>query len=137
MAVEMILATSGPPCAFCTATLLMPYSMAWRTRTLPMAPPEFGLRRLNTTYGRVELHGQMLNLGSFLAIRPGIAVGSTPVSSTRSYWPVGPACSSDNWVCAEVTPSVRVISLTYWCRTESVDCFQAGFFIMVLALPGT
>ncbi len=80
----MTFATAGPPRAFTTATLLIPYSIAWRTFRFFIAPPLFGLRTLNTVYGTVELHGQTLNLGSCLASRVGMAVGSTPVSSTRS-----------------------------------------------------
>ncbi len=36
-----------------------------------------------------------------------------------------------------MTPNVSVIWLTYWCRTASVDCFQAGFLLKVIDLPGT
>src|SRR5580658_7269545 len=43
---------------------------------------------------------------------------------------------SASWVAAEVTPSVRVISLRYWCRIGSVDCFHAGFRMKVMDLPG-
>ena len=48
-----------------------------------------------------------------------------------------PACSSASWVCAEATPIVTVILLTYWCLIGSVDCFQAGFRAIVSDLPGT
>src|ERR1700684_419206 len=85
IAVLMIWATVGPPYPFWTATLSRPYSMAWRTPSLPIAPPVFGLRRLNTTYGNVLLSGQILNFGSRVARRRGIAVGSNGVSPpTRS-----------------------------------------------------
>ncbi len=42
---------------------------------------------------------------------------------------------SASWACA-VTAMVSVIWLTYWCLTESVDCFHAGFFTIVMDLPG-
>src|SRR6266581_858017 len=131
--VLMICATFGPPNAFCTATLLMPYSNACRTFTLAMAPFASGLRRLNTRYGTVSLHGQTWNFGSLLASSCGIAVGSTVTSCTRSKVL---AFSSASWVCADETPIVSVIFLTYWCLSGSADCFQAGLSVITSDLPG-
>ena len=31
---------------------------------------------------------------------------------------------------------VTTILFTYWCRSGSVDCFQAGFLAIVIDLPG-
>src|SRR6266568_4467640 len=109
MAVLRIAATVGPPRTFCTATLLIPYSIAWRTPSLPIAPLLLGLRRLNTTYGSVLLPGQARNFGSCVDSRVGISLGTMPVSSGRSYW----------------------------CRLASVDCFHAGFCIIVIDRLGT
>ena len=48
-----------------------------------------------------------------------------------------PAFSSASWVVAEVTPSVSEIWFTYWCLIVSVDCFHAGFLVIMRDLPGT
>src|SRR6516162_4874232 len=108
--------------------------MASRTFRFFMAPPESGLCRLNTRYGNVLLHGQMWNLGLLLASMAGMDAGSKLTSWTRSYVP---ALSSASWVVAEVTPMVSWILLTYWCRIESLDCFQAGLRSNDSDLPGT
>ena len=105
--VLMIVATSGPPMAFTAADLSRPYSTAWRTSSLPAAPFASGLRRLNTMYGKVVDYGQIVKLGAFDATRDGIDAGLIGVSLliTSSV----PACMSDSWVSAEVTPSVSTI----------------------------
>src|ERR1700740_385393 len=75
MALWICCVTAGPPYTFCTAPLSMPYSTAWRTRSLPAAPPAFGLRVLNTTYGKTSVHAQILKFGRFFACRPGMDDG--------------------------------------------------------------
>src|SRR5271169_6672185 len=99
-------ATSGPPMAFTAADLSMPYSIAWRTRSFPAAPFASGLRRLNTAYGKVVDHFQMLKLEAFDATSDGIDAGLIGVSLITSWVP---ASMSDSWVSAEVTPSVSTI----------------------------
>ena len=100
----MIVATAGPPMAFTAADLSRPYSTAWRTSSFCMAPFASGLRRLNTMYGKVVEYAQITKLGAFDAIRDGIDAGLIGVllSITSSV----PACRSDSWVSAEVTPNV-------------------------------
>src|SRR5579871_5203073 len=80
------------------------------------------------------LPGQARNFGSWVDSRVGISLGTMPVSSGRSYCP---AFMSLNWVWASETPMVTWTSLTYACRTASVDCFQAGLRIMVIDRLGT
>src|SRR5215469_10354745 len=109
MTVLMIVATSGPPMDFTTATLSRPYSTACRTSSLPAAPPESGLRRLNTMYGNVLDQGQMWKFEAFDATSDGIDDGLIGVSLMTSS---EPACMSDSWVCAEVTPRVSTICVT-------------------------
>src|SRR5450755_2581430 len=111
----------------------MPYSTAWRTSTLLIAPPEFGLRRLNTTYGKMSVKALIEKFGFFAASRPGRDGGLIDVSIGRSWLP---ACMSVSWVWAEVTPSVTATLETYWCRSVSVDCFQAVFRARLMDLPG-
>ena len=106
----MIWATAGPPMAFTAADLSTPYSTAWRTSSLPAAPFASGLRRLNTMYGKVVEYGQISKLGAFDATRDGIDAGLIGVSLSITSWV--PACMSDSWVSAEVTPSVSTIVAT-------------------------
>src|SRR5215467_452250 len=126
MTVLMILLTPGPPSTFWTATLLMPYSIAWRSFRLAIAWLLLGLRRLNTTYGLVASPGHAQNIGSLLATSCWIALGCTLTSSEKSNVP---AFSSVSCVCASVMPIVTWISLTYWCLSESEACDQAGFLV--------
>src|SRR5260370_38971232 len=102
-------ATAGPQMDFCTAALFAPYSMAWRTSPLPIAPPVSGLRRLNTMYGNVVDQGQILKLGLPPVSRPGSDDGFSGVSLVMSSLP---ACMSESCVCADVTPSVSTILST-------------------------
>ncbi len=99
-----------------------------------MAPPVFGLRRLNTRYGKVFDHGQMLKLEALEAARPGTDDGLTEVSLVRSC---EPAWMSASCVSADETPRVSTIEVGYWCRSVSVDCFQAGLCTNVIDLPAT
>src|SRR5271165_6871413 len=99
-----------------------------------MAPFASGLRRLNTMYGKVLDCGQITKLGAFDAIRDGIDDGLIAVPLSMMSWV--PACRSDSWVSAELTPNVSTTLSTYWCRSESVDCFQAGFLTRSRSLPG-
>ena len=92
--------------AFTAADLSTPYSIAWRTSSLPAAPFASGLRRLNTVYGKVVDHGQMWKLEAFDAIRDGIDAGLIGVSLITSWVP---ACMSESWVSAEVTPNVSTM----------------------------
>ena len=98
-----------------------------------MAPPEFGLRRLNTTYGKMSVQALIEKFGFLAASRLGSDGGLIEVSIGRSWLP---ACMSVSCVCAEVTPRVTWTSDTYWCRIGSVDCFQAEFRAMLIDLPG-
>src|SRR5258707_13004357 len=97
----MILATSGPPLTFWIPTLLIPYSTAWRTRSLLIMWPEFGLWRLNAMYGTVLIHGQILNFGSWVDRRFGYALGWMVTSIGMSYLP---ACRSASRVAASGRP---------------------------------
>src|SRR5579875_1374414 len=135
MADETILLIDGPPSTFCRAALSTPYSTAWRTGGLPIAPPASGLRRLNQRYGLSALFGQMCSRWSWLASIPGMDVGGTG-RSPRPRSAVF-AWKSAISVCEEPTPMVTAILFTYWWRSGSDDCFHAGFFVRVIDLPGT
>ena len=75
----------------------------------------------------------MCSPGFWLACSCGIDGVGTGRSHIRSSVPAWTLASA---VWAEVVPSVTTIWFTYWCRTGSVDCFQAGFLLSTIFLPG-
>ena len=61
---------------------------------------------MKTTYGNRSESGQITKLEAFDATRDGIDDGLIGVSIGRSWVP---ACKSESWVSAEVTPSVTTM----------------------------
>ena len=58
-------------------------------------------------YGKVVEYCAITKLGALDATRDGIDAGLIGVSLSITSWV--PACRSDSWVAAEVTPSVSTI----------------------------
>src|SRR5580704_6168325 len=73
----------------------------------------------------------MCSPGFLLACSCGIDGVGTGRSHIRSSVPAWTLASA---VWGDAVPSVTTIWLTYWCRSGSVDCFQAGFRLSTIFL---
>src|SRR5487761_212461 len=135
IALVSILLIAGPPSTLTIADLFTAYSMAWRTASFFIAPPELGDRRLRMTYGLRLLLGQIRSRLSWLACSAATDCAGMLRSARNRSWLL--ACRSVSTVWSELVPIVTTILLTYWCRTGSVDCFQAGFGVSTIVLFGT
>src|SRR5690348_9510310 len=106
--------------------------MACRTLSLDRAWLAVGLLRLKARYGFVlPVLVEMCSPGFLLACSCGIEGVGTGRSHIRSSVPAWTLASA---VWGDAVPSVTTIWLTYWCRSGSVVCFQAGFRLSTIFL---
>ena len=85
-------------------------------------------------YGLRLLLGQIRSRSSWAACSAAMDCDGIPRSARNRSWL--PACRSASTVWSLLVPRVTTTLVTYWCRTGSADCRQAGLRVSTICLPG-